>query len=170
MFTYKISEVYKYLESSWLHPYKEMFVSAWIDKYLNFGERTTNRVESQHALLKQHLDDSHSQLDKFVDIIDKVVDIQETQIKASFEESITRIKHIHRNTTFSLLLTKVSLETLELLTHEMKRVQVLRQNEESCGFILRSSCGLPYACELTTFVDAGLSIPLDLINVFMEEA
>ena len=103
-----------------------MFV--WIDQYLNFGERTTNRVESQHSLLKQHLDGNHSQLDKFVDIIDKIVHLQETHIKASFEENMTRIKHIHRNTTFSLLLTKVSLEALELLTHEMKRVQALRLN------------------------------------------
>ena len=86
--------------------------------------------------------------------------------KSSFEEIKTRIKHIHRNTTFSYLLTNVSIEALELLTQEMKRVEALRQNDESCGCILRSSCSLPCACVLITYVDTGLSVPLDVIEVF----
>ncbi|KAJ9551605.1 hypothetical protein OSB04_015650 [Centaurea solstitialis] len=47
--------------SVWLTPYKEMFVHCWTDKYLNFGNHTTNRVESQHAKLKRYLDLSKSQ-------------------------------------------------------------------------------------------------------------
>ncbi|TYG94178.1 hypothetical protein ES288_A11G167400v1 [Gossypium darwinii] len=52
----------------------ELFVSVWINRHLKFGERTTNRVESQHAKLKKYLCAKNSSLDKFagyfIDFID----------------------------------------------------------------------------------------------------
>ncbi|MFQ6639294.1 hypothetical protein Gotur_016571 [Gossypium turneri] len=50
-----------------------MFMSVWIDRHLNFGERTMNRVESQHAKLKKYLCAKNSSLDKFVGCIDQIV-------------------------------------------------------------------------------------------------
>ncbi|GKE55094.1 hypothetical protein Tco_1490250 [Tanacetum coccineum] len=41
--------------SSWLNNHKEKAVSAWADQSLNFGNNTSNRVESQHAKLKFHV-------------------------------------------------------------------------------------------------------------------
>ncbi|MFQ6660428.1 hypothetical protein Gotur_028958, partial [Gossypium turneri] len=46
--------------------------SVWIDRNLNFGERTTNRVESQHAKLKKYLCAKNSSLDKFVGCINQI--------------------------------------------------------------------------------------------------
>ncbi|GKA26051.1 FAR1-related sequence 5-like protein [Tanacetum coccineum] len=44
-----------YVDEQRLNKYKEMFVSAWTDQSLNFGNHTSNRAESQHAKLKFHV-------------------------------------------------------------------------------------------------------------------
>jgi histone-lysine N-methyltransferase SETD2 len=61
-----IADVLNYLDEVWLNKYKKMFVSVWIDRHLNFGQRTTNRVESAHSNLKKYLDGTNSSLDKFI--------------------------------------------------------------------------------------------------------
>nr|KAJ0196992.1 hypothetical protein LSAT_V11C700364540 [Lactuca sativa] len=43
------TNVLRYLKKVWLKPYNEMYVSVLIDKFLNFDNHTTNRVENQHA-------------------------------------------------------------------------------------------------------------------------
>ncbi|KAL4564511.1 hypothetical protein LXL04_028575 [Taraxacum kok-saghyz] len=53
-----------------------MFVSVWVDQHLNFGNRKSNRVESQHAKLKRYLESSNSKLDRFVQRIDEIVQLQ----------------------------------------------------------------------------------------------
>lgn len=94
VYLFIISGVLKYVEQTWLHKYKEMFVSVWVDQSLNFGNRTTNRVESQHAKLKKYLDSSKSNLDKFVKTINEIVQSQLTSINESFEKSrIFRYNH-----------------------------------------------------------------------------
>lgn len=42
-----------YLYNTWLEKYPDKFVSLWTDKSTNFGNSTTNRVESQHAKIKK---------------------------------------------------------------------------------------------------------------------
>ncbi|KAF5795187.1 hypothetical protein HanXRQr2_Chr08g0336721 [Helianthus annuus] len=50
-----------------------MFVFAWTDKRHNFGNRTTNRVESQHANLKRYVHD-RSSLDRIVGFVWDIVE------------------------------------------------------------------------------------------------
>ncbi|TYI10893.1 hypothetical protein ES332_A09G172000v1 [Gossypium tomentosum] len=95
--------VLKYLDQVWLSKYKDMFVSVWIDRHLNFGERTTNRVESQHAKLKKYLCAKNSSLDKFVGCIDQIVMSQLTPIYENFEKSRIVLKHRHNLPCFRLL-------------------------------------------------------------------
>nr|KJB24588.1 hypothetical protein B456_004G152900 [Gossypium raimondii] len=95
--------VLKYLDQVWLSKYKEMFVSVWIYRHLKFGERTTNRVESQHVKLKKYLCAKNSSLDKFVGCIDQIVKSQLTSIYESFEKSRIVLKHIHNLPCFRLL-------------------------------------------------------------------
>ncbi|TYH66346.1 hypothetical protein ES332_D06G116500v1 [Gossypium tomentosum] len=95
--------VLKYLDQVWLSKYKEMFMLVWIDRHLNFGERTTNRVESQHAKLKKYLCAKNSSLDKFVGCIDQIMKSQLTSIYESFEKSRIILKHIHNLPCFRLL-------------------------------------------------------------------
>ena len=66
-----------------------MFVSAWADQVLNFANQTTNKVESQHSKLKNHLETTQADLKKIPSHIHDVIQSQDTSIKASFEYSKT---------------------------------------------------------------------------------
>jgi hypothetical protein len=47
-----------YVRSTWLDPYKEKLVKAWVDHHAHFGNTATSRVDGIHALLKSHLQKS----------------------------------------------------------------------------------------------------------------
>ena len=36
-------EMLQYVIDTWLNPYKERFGAAWIDKFMHFGNTTSNR-------------------------------------------------------------------------------------------------------------------------------
>lgn len=44
-----------YIKTTWLDPYKEKLVKAWVDRYPHFDNVVTSRVEGIHGLLKSHL-------------------------------------------------------------------------------------------------------------------
>jgi hypothetical protein len=44
-----------YCESTWLEPYKELLVGAWIDEFTHFGHTETSCVEGAHSCLKATL-------------------------------------------------------------------------------------------------------------------
>ena len=44
-----------YIKSTWLIPFKEKLVRAWVDRLPHFGNTATSRVEGIHALLKSYL-------------------------------------------------------------------------------------------------------------------
>ncbi|KAJ0592175.1 putative MULE transposase domain, FHY3/FAR1 family [Helianthus annuus] len=75
--------VFNYVYDNWLKDYKEMFVFACTDKRRNFGNRTTNRVESQHANLNRYVLDRCS-LDRVVGCIRDIVETQFGEIRKSF--------------------------------------------------------------------------------------
>ncbi|KAK8292213.1 hypothetical protein V6Z12_D06G108100 [Gossypium hirsutum] len=141
--------VLKYLDQVWLSKYKEMFMLVWIDRHLNFGERTTNRVESQHAKLKKYLCARNSSLDKFVGCIDQIMKSQLTSIYESFEKSRIILKHIHNLPCFRLLRGFVALEALDILEGELQRSSRHQLDYSNSGCKLRHSCGLPCACILS---------------------
>ncbi|MFQ6652416.1 hypothetical protein Gotur_024295, partial [Gossypium turneri] len=85
-------------------------------------ERTTNRVESQHAKLKKYLCAKNSSLDKFVGCIDQIVKSQLTSIYENFEKSRIVFKHRHNLSCFRLLLGFVALEAQDILKGELKRL------------------------------------------------
>jgi len=44
-----------YIKTTWLLPFKEKLVRAWVDQSAHFGNTATSRVEGIHALLKSYL-------------------------------------------------------------------------------------------------------------------
>lgn len=44
-----------YIKTTWLDPYKEKLVKAWVNQYPHFDNVVTSRVEGIHGLLKSHL-------------------------------------------------------------------------------------------------------------------
>ncbi|XP_076940207.1 uncharacterized protein LOC143615527 [Bidens hawaiensis] len=154
--------LFPYLYDTWLKPSKEKFVSAWCDKHLNFGNHTTNRVESQHSLLKRHLRNSKSTLEKFPIIIDRMVKLQVANIKSTFEHSQNILHYHHKRPIFSLLLRKISREALDLIAIEVGRVNAL--HGRPCGCLKRSGWGLPCAYFINACMNNGVPIPLHSVN------
>lgn len=139
-----------------------MFVSAWTDKNLNFNQRTTNRVESQHANLKKYLKNANTSLDRVVDFVEEVVESQYVEIRLTFGTSLTKIMNPHRlvrncngREIFAELYRKVSLKALDLMEKEVDRIRTLRKNNETCTCQLYTSCGLPCACRLERMICEG---------------
>ncbi|KAL7601776.1 uncharacterized protein LOC111881990 [Lactuca sativa] len=162
----KYPRVMRYIDDTWLNKYKEMFVSVLVDKHLNFGNNTTNRAESQHSKLKKILNSSNSNLNKFVQRINQVVQSQLTLIYESFENSLT-VRYNHLNLScFQLLRGHVSNEALDIILGEVQRLGDLMLDSSNCGCKLRNSCGLPCACMLSFYSILGESIPLDSIDIF----
>ncbi|KAJ0556837.1 putative transcription factor FAR family [Helianthus annuus] len=138
----KRSRVFKYVYDNWLKDYKEMFVFAWTDKRRNFGNRTTNRVESQHANLKRYVLD-RSSLDRVVGCVRDIVETQFGEIRKTFRESIEKTMKHHKHPMFQHLLGKVSHLALDLLHGEaIRKLDVLERFHSSCG----SKCGTAVGC------------------------
>jgi len=74
-----------------LNEAKETIVRAWTDNVLHLGCRTTNRVESAHALLKKYLDNSVGDLGTCWEKIHDMLVLQFTTIQTSFGQSVTVI-------------------------------------------------------------------------------
>ena len=129
-----------------------MFVSVWIDQHFNFGNNTTNRVESQHAKLKIYMDkNAKCSLDRLLGCIDEIVKSQLILIKESLEHSrVVRI-HQHNLRCFKLLRGFVSNESLKIVLEDRKR---WKDHKGDCGCRLRTAYGLPCACELSMHISS----------------
>jgi len=73
-----------------LNEVKEKTARAWTDHVLHLGCRTTNRVESAHALVNKYLDNSVGDLGNCWEKIHDMLLLQFTAIQTTFGQSITR--------------------------------------------------------------------------------
>ena len=78
---------------------KEKIVRAWTYHVLHFGCRTTNRVESDHALVKKYLDNSVGDLGACWKKIHDILVIQLTAIQTPFGQSVTVLEHRFKDVT-----------------------------------------------------------------------
>ena len=149
-------DVLKYLQLNWLDPYKEKFVTAWTGTHLNFGQTTTNRVESQHRDFKRYLKSANNSLHTLVEYVDKIVIRQETQIKHAFETSLIKTMEDHRLPIFDFLRGNVSHAALDYLSLENFKISKIKSANVSCKCRLWTSCGLPCACQLMRYHATGI--------------
>ena len=153
----KYPHVLDYLDKNWLLKYKEMFVSVWIDQHLNFEERTTNRVESQHARLKKYLIPNNKySLERFIGDIDRFVRSQFPAIYDSFEKSMIFRNQEHDFNCLKELRGSVALEALDKIVGEIRRLYAHPIDSSNCGCKVRHSCGLPCACMLSPYFNSGI--------------
>ncbi|KAL5124832.1 hypothetical protein HKD37_02G005163 [Glycine soja] len=153
-----------YVKETWIIPHKEKFVSAWTNKVMHLGNTTTNRVESAHSSLKRLLQNSIGDLCSVWGAVNNMITLQHTQIKASFETSTHVVGHVFQKTLYRRLLGMVSRYALNHIAAEFERVHYAGKNPSSCGCVVRTTLGLPCACELSKYV--GGCIPLDSIHMF----
>ncbi|XP_052622040.1 uncharacterized protein LOC128127540 [Lactuca sativa] len=162
----KLKDVFGYLCSVWLDKYVERFVSLWTDKHISFGNSTTNRVDSQHSKLKKHLNSAKCDLDRFIYVIEKVVQAQLTAIKESLARCRIFRKPKFENKLFRELEFVVSFHAMDKVLEELHRLKGFSPTPKKCGCQLRTCFGLPYAHELAMYINKDLPIPLDSIDVF----
>ncbi|KAH1226202.1 PKS-NRPS hybrid synthetase [Glycine max] len=148
-----------YVKETWE---KKIFV--WTNKVMHLGNTITNRVESAHSSLKRLLQNSIGDLCSVWDAMNNMITLQHTQIKASFETSTHVVGHVFQKTLYRRLLGMVSRYALNQIAAELERVHYAGKNPSSCGCVVRTTLGLPCACELSKYV--GGCIPLDSIHMF----
>ncbi|KAH1212860.1 Protein FAR1-RELATED SEQUENCE 5 [Glycine max] len=153
-----------YVKETWIIPHKEKFVSAWTNKVMHLGNTTTNRIESAHSSLKRLLQNSIGDLCSVWDAMNNMITLQHTEIKASFETSTHVVGHVFQKTLYRRLLGMVSRYTLNQIAAKLERVDYAGKNPSSCGCMVRTTLGLPCACELSKYVSG--CVPLDSIHMF----
>ncbi|KAJ0624070.1 putative MULE transposase domain, FHY3/FAR1 family [Helianthus annuus] len=146
------SDVLDYLYDVWLKDYKEKFVLAWTNTVPNFGQHTTNRVESQHSKFKRYIKGPNNSLHRLVCLVGKVVESQKIQIKVSFEKSRSVQIGDHRFLFFDNLRGNVSQKALELMVVERKKLNALRAGGGTC--------------QMEWWENTGCKIPLAAIDKF----
>ncbi|XP_038693805.1 uncharacterized protein LOC119991532 [Tripterygium wilfordii] len=145
---------------------EEMFVSAWTNKYLHFGNQTTNRVKSQHAKLKRYLESSQSDLVTSLSFIHHVIQSQDIAIKANIEQSKTIVQHRFNIPHFQELCGFVSIHALHLILKKFEQSKNAGEVSYKCGCQIRTSYGLPCAHEQAIYLNDGQPIPINSIDNF----
>ncbi|KAH1261807.1 Protein FAR1-RELATED SEQUENCE 5 [Glycine max] len=121
-------------------------------------------VESAHSSLKRLLQNSIGDLCSVWDAMNNMITLQHTEIKVSFETSTHVVGHVFKKPLYRRLLGLVSSYALNQIAAELERVDYAGKNPSSCGCMVRTTLGLPCACELSKYV--GGCIPLDSIHMF----
>ncbi|KAI5682279.1 hypothetical protein M9H77_03507 [Catharanthus roseus] len=162
------SDVLHYLFNNWLNPFAHKFVRCWTKSHMHFGVETTNWAESEHSVLKLWLSTCHGDLDTVFFNIDSLIEGQIAYIKASLEFSKTKEKNNTKsNHIFYIVSNKSSHLALKKIWSEIPRaVGIYDDPKNKCGHYLRTSHGLPYACELITRFDHAHPIQLSDIEAF----
>jgi histone-lysine N-methyltransferase SETD2 len=143
------------MESVWLRDYKEMFVEAWANENLTFGQTTTNRVESQHALIKRYIKGPNSSLHALVMQIDKVMESRRVAIKHSFEQSRSTRMWKHDLPLFQDVIGRVSHLALNLMLGGVNKINYYMEQKRSCEHRLKKTYGLPCSCQLQLYDTKG---------------
>ncbi|XP_052208410.1 protein FAR-RED IMPAIRED RESPONSE 1-like [Diospyros lotus] len=153
-----------YVRNAWLNNYKEKFVAAWTNKIMHFGNVTTNRAESAHAKLKRHLGSSQGDFESSWTIINSLIELQHTEIKGSFEKSLTLVQHNFKPEIFRELRGIISRNAMNMVLKETQIAQKIGVDKISCGCVIRSTHGLPCAHEIAEFIIQGRPIPLSVVH------
>ncbi|XP_058216724.1 PKS-NRPS hybrid synthetase cheA-like [Rhododendron vialii] len=153
----------EYVEKNWLVPYKERFVGAWTNKVMHFGNLTSNRAESSHSKLKNHLENSQCNFDTIWEKIHRLMLLQVTEVKASFEKSLNSVQHDFRTTLFDRLRGVVSLNAMTLVLAASHQVEWFVESKRQCECSLRHTHGLPCAHEIAPYKMANIPLPIELI-------
>ncbi|KAH1229332.1 hypothetical protein GmHk_10G029110 [Glycine max] len=96
--------------------------------------------------------------------MNNMITLQHIEIKASFETSTHVVGHVFKKTLYKRLLGMISRDALNQIASEVDRLCYLGNNPSSCGCVMRSTHGLPCACELSRYT-AG-SIPVESVHIF----
>ncbi|XP_038717205.1 protein FAR1-RELATED SEQUENCE 5-like [Tripterygium wilfordii] len=107
-----------YVNESWLNKYKTYFVYAYINQFFHIDNTTNNRVEGSHSKLKKYLSTSVGGFVQSFTHIHLLLQGQVIDVKASFEDSLTRMPIRFRTWMYKDLVNIVSTAVLEKIESE----------------------------------------------------
>jgi len=99
------------------------------------------------------------------DAMNDMITLQHTEIKSSFEKSINVVDHMHNTPLYNKLQGFVSRSALSHITDEYDRVKSVGTDSSKCCCVIRTTHGLPCACELARYSTMSHLIPLEAIHV-----
>ncbi|KAK9927749.1 hypothetical protein M0R45_024918 [Rubus argutus] len=163
-------EAVEYVTNTWLKPYKEKFVQAWTDAFMHFGiakgynrsgtvfeDRIIDFICTSSPPVKKQI----LQLEKSFEEIHAGLQMQNNQIKASFESSLTMVETIEFwYYELKDLRGFVSIKALELVEKQITLVI----DGAMCCCAIRRTHGLPCAHEIAEYKIDGQPIPLECIH------
>ncbi|KAI5406195.1 hypothetical protein KIW84_052806 [Lathyrus oleraceus] len=85
--------------------------------------------------------------------------------RSSFQKSFYEVEHAHISPFYGNLRGSVSRAALRRIAEELLRVDYVGTNRKICGCTLRTSYGLPCACELGRYTLGGIPIPINVVHV-----
>ncbi|KAI3881991.1 hypothetical protein MKW92_024281, partial [Papaver armeniacum] len=132
-----------YVKTQWLAR-KDKFVCAWTNQIKHFGNRTTNRVEGEHAILKKFLKCSTRIFLKCWQDMNNAWLTRGIKIRASFEKSKNIGLHEHcRSPYIKHLVYHVSRTALDFISMEIKSLS--KRDPGRCQHLIHKTHGLPCA-------------------------
>ncbi|KAH1257237.1 hypothetical protein GmHk_03G007253 [Glycine max] len=137
------------------------------DEYLKNFEMTCfpwPMVKNAHCSLKRLLQNSIGDICNVCEAMNNMMTLQHTQIKASFETSTHVVGHVFKVTLYKILLGMISRYSLNEIAAEYERITYVGKNPSRRGCVMRSTHGIPCACELFKYVVS--SIQLETIHIF----
>ncbi|KAH7850059.1 hypothetical protein Vadar_027238 [Vaccinium darrowii] len=159
-----IPEAIEYVEQSWLGPYKERFVAAWTDKVMHLGNYTSNRAKCTHVKLKNHLGSSQCNFARLWEQIDKLINLQITELKGTFERELSCWQHEFRIPLLDDLRGVVLKEAMRTIIKKENEVEILVASNRACECSIRRTHGLPCSHEIAPFKIENKPLPLSIVH------
>ncbi|KAI3854128.1 hypothetical protein MKX03_022141 [Papaver bracteatum] len=142
-----------------LEKIKGYWDALWMSEY----NRTTNRVEGEHDILKRFLKCSIGIFLKCWKDMDNAWLTRGIKIRASFEKSINIGLHKHRRSPYiKHLVYHVSRRALDFISREIKSLS--KRDPGRCQHVIRKTHGFPCACEISKYYRMGKTLQLDCID------
>ncbi|KAK9676088.1 hypothetical protein RND81_11G052900 [Saponaria officinalis] len=142
----------EYIENTWLI-YGEKFLRLYTNTSTHYGNTSTSRVEAAHAVLKEWLHSAHISVDTVWTRFHALMEGQQVEIKKALEDSRSK--------------GKVSMYALGLMSAEFDRgTKVGDRLDERCDHAMKTTHGLPCACDLHRLTTRGRRVHLDYVDVF----
>ena len=108
-------------------------------------------MESSHSRLKKELGTSQGNFETSWTKIHSLLELLHTNIKASFEKSLTVVQHQFKPAEFKELRGFISIAALQMVLTESKHANSIGIDVSACGCTIRSIHGLPCAHEIAEY-------------------
>ena len=155
-----------YIERQWI-PYKEKFISCFVNCYSHFGSTSTSRVEGNHHLLKEYVRLGNLDLLSVLNKLELMLANQRVELTKNIERDKLRVVLKFKLNIFMLLLKNISIYALEKIYDQyVKAVEIEKSEDDSiCTQMFSKTYGLPCKHTILRLIKAEEPIAIDLIHL-----